>query len=1097
MTAFLAAFLAASPAQAQSGTLPQNEAQLHSFGAPAGVLSPQFEPRRVRYNLSLAGMPVAVTFTPVPSVAGAAVTVNGAAITAESPSLVVPLGDQAVIAVTFVVTALDRVTTRIYTLRMFRPVPLVPPVFTLSAQSYARILIVWESDHAAHPPVTQRYVRFRVKNPQGNWQGSGGRDAPDGERVFRSRNWDIFSVTADTEYEVQMRATNATGGSDWSDLQSVTSMVDSPSLPLLPPRPLLLASRDRSLIATWQSQPHSAGYFVRWREAAGGAKWQAASGDDDNGQFIQGAGAGGYVIPGLTNETEYTVQVAAAETFAAEIFFGAEVRAIPTNRASPPSAPPPNNGETGVYVACHGSGICSVRWDPPNDDGGGEITGYRIRWRIAAGGRSSSPTPAGAWNVENGVASNGNTLVHAITFTEIVQFEAQVAAVNSAGRSAWTVSNTSASRIAAASANASDFRSLTVTDAGGNPIALTPPFAGSIRVYQATVGKDVNAITVDTVHNATTAVFYRGSGNTPNAVAFVPATIRIAPGVNSIRLEGRVLGSQDLAVYLLTLTRPAPPGQPAPPNVATASETSLDVSWLAPPPGSQPLSGYRVRWRTSAASNRAASNWRDESGNNDAGHEIADAAITDYIVSNLHEGISYDVQVRGLSQIGPGAWSDAGDAIAASRNANLASLTFSAAGPVLLLPAFNAESLTYQAYFARAERTVGVQAQSAHSVASITIDGRELPRNAAIEVPLVQNGVKRINVVVNAADQNTSRVYVVAANHLPAPPRMLLLSASRANSAPAITARWQPGITSYANAAAGIHIKRADTTEWPSDERGANSLPAGVTLTAGIAPENGVFSATLAGVAAGTAYDVRVAGAYTADGLILIGPFSETARVTSGAQVVPPGVPQNLRVIAGDGELSLRWSPPAETGGGTLSYRARWSQGYASTDWDNLEGTSLDGDSSAMITSLTGGKIYAVQIAAANSAGRGDFSESGHGLAGTFNLEVSFNGGAPDWVDGVLIGRYLLGLRGDALLMPALTGVTVDAAQIAAKIDAGITGESLDVDDNGAVNAADGIMVARYLFGVRGAALLDGQADSSGSAVAEVEGRINALIPSP
>ncbi|MGR3913536.1 MAG: hypothetical protein OD918_03255 [Gammaproteobacteria bacterium] len=91
-----------------------------------------------------------------------------------------------------------------------------------------------------------------------------------------------------------------------------------------------------------------------------------------------------------------------------------------------------------------------------------------------------------------------------------------------------------------------------------------------------------------------------------------------------------------------------------------------------------------------------------------------------------------------------------------------------------------------------------------------------------------------------------------------------------------------------------------------------------------------------------------------------------------------------------------------------------------------------------------------------------------------YDLDVDASGGgnARDAVtgqDGILIMRYLLGVRG-----PALTyGQTnLSPATIAARIEACM--DALDVDDNGETDRIDGTLLARYLLGLRGRPLVDG-----------------------
>lgn len=96
--------------------------------------------------------------------------------------------------------------------------------------------------------------------------------------------------------------------------------------------------------------------------------------------------------------------------------------------------------------------------------------------------------------------------------------------------------------------------------------------------------------------------------------------------------------------------------------------------------------------------------------------------------------------------------------------------------------------------------------------------------------------------------------------------------------------------------------------------------------------------------------------------------------------------------------------------------------------------------------------------------------------------------------DGLLLLRYLVGLRGDALIDTA-RGVNArrDAAAIASYIAA--LGASLDIDGDGVVKATtDGLLVLRYLLGLRGTALTNG-ASATNKLPADIESALQALKP--
>lgn len=93
-------------------------------------------------------------------------------------------------------------------------------------------------------------------------------------------------------------------------------------------------------------------------------------------------------------------------------------------------------------------------------------------------------------------------------------------------------------------------------------------------------------------------------------------------------------------------------------------------------------------------------------------------------------------------------------------------------------------------------------------------------------------------------------------------------------------------------------------------------------------------------------------------------------------------------------------------------------------------------------------------------------------------LDIDANGVTDTLTDGILVMRYLFGLRGSALVDSV---VGAGAARSAADIEnylgslAGGAAPTLDIDGDGRASAlTDGVMVLRYLFGLRGTALVQG-----------------------
>ncbi|MGR3983909.1 MAG: cadherin-like beta sandwich domain-containing protein [Gammaproteobacteria bacterium] len=85
-----------------------------------------------------------------------------------------------------------------------------------------------------------------------------------------------------------------------------------------------------------------------------------------------------------------------------------------------------------------------------------------------------------------------------------------------------------------------------------------------------------------------------------------------------------------------------------------------------------------------------------------------------------------------------------------------------------------------------------------------------------------------------------------------------------------------------------------------------------------------------------------------------------------------------------------------------------------------------------------------------------------------FSLDVD-NSGSADARDGILIARFLLGVRGAGLVAPQ---DATAASGVETRIQAGVDTKLLDVTGDGAVNSDDGIIIARYMLGLDGDALI-------------------------
>ncbi len=114
------------------------------------------------------------------------------------------------------------------------------------------------------------------------------------------------------------------------------------------------------------------------------------------------------------------------------------------------------------------------------------------------------------------------------------------------------------------------------------------------------------------------------------------------------------------------------------------------------------------------------------------------------------------------------------------------------------------------------------------------------------------------------------------------------------------------------------------------------------------------------------------------------------------------------------------------------------------------------------------------------------------------SLDIDGNGKPDALSDGLLILRSLFGLTDDALVQNAVATDAnfSNAADIQSRINN--LGEFLDIDGNGAVDPlSDGLLILRYLFGIRGATLINGVVaqDATRNTAAEIEAYLAKMVP--
>ena len=151
-------------------------------------------------------------------------------------------------------------------------------------------------------------------------------------------------------------------------------------------------------------------------------------------------------------------------------------------------------------------------------------------------------------------------------------------------------------------------------------------------------------------------------------------------------------------------------------------------------------------------------------------------------------------------------------------------------------------------------------------------------------------------------------------------------------------------------------------------------------------------SATVTGLTNGTSYVFKVAAKNSA------GTGNYSASSPSLTPVTTPGAPQSVTGTAGDMQVSLTWTAPANNGGNAITnYSIQYSSNSGST-WSEAINTGST-STSHTVTGLTNGTAYVFKLAAVNAVGTGSYSTASASVTPRAPRTLYFTGatGDGDW----------------------------------------------------------------------------------------------------
>ena len=320
--------------------------------------------------------------------------------------------------------------------------------------SGTQMSVSWTAPADGGLEITDYDLRYRIKDTDqgqtgdqpGTWTTLAGSDDPG-----KATSATITGLTADTAYQLQIRATNAMGTASWSASKNWPQPPTTSSAPTV-------SAKHQGLLVSWTAFASNGApvddHDVQYRACtatdgntsvhtcATNPTW-ASTWTNRTGETTADTDTSAKVT-GLTNGTAYQVRVRAAN-FAGEGAWSTESVGTPAIVA--PDAP----AAPAISVASTTS--LSVSWSAPAANGSA-ITDYDVQYRACTatdGDRNvlscaTNPTWDTDWADRTGeTASDTSTNVTLTGLTQATAYQVQVRAANSIGEGAWSPSGTAIS----------------------------------------------------------------------------------------------------------------------------------------------------------------------------------------------------------------------------------------------------------------------------------------------------------------------------------------------------------------------------------------------------------------------------------------------------------------------------------------------------------------------------------------------------------------------------------------------------------------------------------------------------------------------------
>ena len=507
--------------------------------------------------------------------------------------------------------------------------PGAPATPSVSSASVTSLNVSWTAPSNAGPPITDYDYRYWVKSTPGVLNG-------ELSETITELSTTITGLAENTEYEVQVRATNAEGTGPWSEPPGSGS-TDANAAPSFDSAATFNAAENQTAVGTVQASDSDAGDSVTGYAIRPGA---------DAAQFTIVASSGVLTFVSAPNyedaadadtDNDYVVVVRATSgTGAREKTADQTITVTVTDvDGEAPGAP-----ATLSVSSASGSSL-NVSWTAPSN-AGPPITDYDYQYRVKSPPGSWTPPPDSPSNVSNLLTELSTTITGLAADTE---YEVQVRATNAEGTGDWSEPPGSGSTDANA---APVFTSAAAFDAAENQTVV-----GTVQASDSDAGDDVTGFAIQpgadeaqfTIEALTGVLTFKSEPNfEAPADADADNNYEVVVRVTSGTGTREKTADQTITVTVTNVVGEAPGARAsATRSELSASGRSLTVTWTAPPNAGPPITDYDYRYRV-----ESSPEWT----------EVTDTPITELstTITGLEANTKYEVQVRATNAEGTGDW---------------------------------------------------------------------------------------------------------------------------------------------------------------------------------------------------------------------------------------------------------------------------------------------------------------------------------------------------------------------------------------------------------------------------------------------------------